>query len=92
MKTFPIAEARNRLPAIVHDVEEGSEVGLTRHGHPVAVIMSVRQYQMMAERRGDFWEAVTAFRASRKDASHWLADDELEGLRDPTPGREVRMQ
>ena len=91
MKTFSIAEARNSLPAIVHDVEDGSEVELTRHGHPVAVIMSIRQYEGLAQHRGDFWDALTTFRAGRRDAADWLADADLADLRDPTPGREVTV-
>jgi prevent-host-death family protein len=35
-----IAEAKNRLPAIVHQVEKGSGVQLTRYGKPVAVLLS----------------------------------------------------
>ena len=33
-----VAEARNRLPELIHAVEEGEKVVITRHGKPVAQI------------------------------------------------------
>jgi len=91
MRTFSIAEARNKLPAILHGVEEGPEVELTRHGRPVAVIMSIRKYQRLAQPNGGFWDALTAFRRSRKDGAHWLDEADFDGLRDRTPGRSVEV-
>jgi prevent-host-death family protein len=34
-----IVEAKNRLPEIIHAVEDGEEVVITRHGKPVAQIV-----------------------------------------------------
>jgi prevent-host-death family protein len=31
-----VAEAKNRLPELIHAVEEGEKVVITRHGKPVA--------------------------------------------------------
>jgi prevent-host-death family protein len=33
-----VAEAKNRLPELIHAVEEGEKVVITRHGKPVAQI------------------------------------------------------
>ena len=33
-----IADARNRLPALVHQAEAGEAVTITRRGKPVAVV------------------------------------------------------
>lgn len=35
-KSYSIAEARNDLPSILHDVERGGSVTITRCGKPVA--------------------------------------------------------
>ena len=35
-----IADARNRLPALVHQAEAGEAVTITRRGKPVAVVIS----------------------------------------------------
>lgn len=88
-RQYSIAEARDRLPGIVHEVEMGEPVELTRRGKPVAVVMSLPEFQRLRSRRPNFGEAVAAFRAS-VDWSHggWTDEDSI-GLRDPGPGREV---
>jgi prevent-host-death family protein len=40
MTTVPVSEARATLPDIVDRVQAGEEVTLTRHGVPVAVLVS----------------------------------------------------
>jgi prevent-host-death family protein len=36
MATYSVAEAKNRLPALIDKALEGEEVVITRHGKPVA--------------------------------------------------------
>ena len=36
MSTYSVAEAKNRLPALIDKAIEGEEVVITRHGKPVA--------------------------------------------------------
>ena len=36
MGTYSVAEAKNRLPALINKAIEGEEVVITRHGKPVA--------------------------------------------------------
>ena len=38
---YMIAETKNKLPAIVHAVENGAPVRLIRHRKPVAVLLSI---------------------------------------------------
>jgi antitoxin Phd len=88
-KKYSIAEARNSLPAIVHDAEKGTVAELTRRGKPVAVLISIADYQQLARARPDFWSALQAFRKQ-----HDLADIDVEqtfaGVRDRSPGRAVK--
>jgi prevent-host-death family protein len=49
-KQFSIAEAKNRLPTIVHSVENGPSVELTRRGKPVAVILSIQEYERLSRK------------------------------------------
>ena len=88
-KNFSIAEAKNRLPAIIHLVEDGQAVRLTRHGKPVAVLMSIREFERMNKSKGDFWRALMAFRSSLEEEGIAIDDSDFEALRDQTPGREV---
>ncbi|NCO37275.1 MAG: prevent-host-death family protein [Armatimonadetes bacterium CG_4_10_14_3_um_filter_66_18] len=80
MRAFSIAEARNRLPSLVHEVEAGPAVELTRHGHAAAVLLFHPQYHKLTEKRAGFWDALRGFR--------WPDPDTFEGLRDKSPGRE----
>ncbi len=88
-KHFSIAEAKNSLPAIVHLVEEGQTVRITRHGKPVAVLMSIREYERMNKSKSDFWRALMAFRSSLDQEGIEIDDTDFEALRDQTTGREV---
>lgn len=62
--TYSIAEARQNLAAIVHEAERQSPVALTRRGEPVAVLLSLQEYQRLLAKETHFWDAYTAFRSS----------------------------
>jgi antitoxin Phd len=85
---YSIAEARSRLPAIVHDAEQGSVAELTRRGKPVAVVLSVAEYERLTRARPDFWDALQEFRKSH-DLADLDVDALFEGVRDRAPGREA---
>ncbi len=87
-RQYSIAQARDRLPGIVHEVERGAPVELTRRGRPVAMIVSLRQFQRLASNRNDFWTALERFRASVELEQLGIEPELFEGVRDPSPGRE----
>jgi len=87
-KKFSIAEAKSKLPAIIHSVEEGPLVKLTRHGKPVAVLLSIREYEQLARKKKGFWSALTDFRKAVKKADIEITDADFELLRDTSIGRE----
>ncbi len=88
-KSYSIAEARDNLAAIVHDVEDASAVELTRRGRPVAMLVSVGEYRRLRGERKDFWDAYTGFRESVDLEALDIGPEVFEGLRDPSPGRET---
>lgn len=88
-KSYSIAEARDNLVAIVHDVEEASAVEFTRRDRPVAVLLSVDEYRRLRSGRKNFWDAYTEFRDSVDLEALGMGPEVFEGLRDPSPGREV---
>ncbi len=50
MTPTPLTEARNRLSEIVDEVATtGSELVITRHGRPAAVVMGYEDYQSLIE-------------------------------------------
>lgn len=89
-REFSIAHARNQLPALVHEVEEGQPVRLTRRGKPVAVLLSLREYERLGARRADLWDAIESFRR-QADLRELDVDEIFAGVRDRSPGREVKL-
>ena len=61
-KEYSIADARRNLPDVVNAVEAGTEVRLTRRGRPVAVVVSVGEYDRLRQKRVSFAEALGEFR------------------------------
>ncbi len=90
-KRYPVAEARSRLPRLLHEVERGSHVEITRRGEPVAVVVSVGEYRRLTAPSRGFAEAYAAWRQTVDPRDLALPEGWLEGLRDRSPGRPVRL-
>jgi len=89
-RRLSIAETRKNLAAVVRSVEDGEVVEVTRRGHPVAVLLSSKDYEGLTRGAGDLWGAIRAFRDSvDPDALH--LDDVYRDVRDRSPGRKVRV-
>ena len=88
-KQFSIAEAKNRLPTIIHYVEKGPSVELTRRGKPVAVLLSVQEYERLSREYTGFWSAISEFRRKVEDEGAEITDTDFTELRDRSAGREV---
>ncbi len=50
MKRVSIAEAKQTLPALVHEAESEGEIELTRRGRPVAYLISTERHASMPKR------------------------------------------
>ena len=84
-----IAEARQHLPALVHEVETQGLLQLTRRGQPVAVLLSMQEYaRLQGTRRPDLWEAIAGFRETQDLEVDPVRDSDFEGLRDRSPMRD----
>lgn len=51
-KIYSIAEARQRLPAVVHEAERVGSVQITRRGQAVARLVSEQEFQRLARSTG----------------------------------------
>lgn len=79
-----MAYARSQLPALVHSAEAGTPISLTRRGKPVAMLLSIVEYQRLSQAgRGDFLHRIESFRAVFDRETLDLAGA-LGGLRDPS--------
>ena len=90
-RRYSIAEARHDLAAIVHELEGRDLIELTRRGEPVAVMLSLREYRRLTVGKEKFWEAYLAFRRTVDLSSLGIEPEIFAGVRDPSPGREVRL-
>ena len=90
-KQYTISEAKNRLPSIIHYVETGPSVELTRRGKPVAVLLSVQEYERLSRKYTGFWNAVLEFRRKVESEGIEISDGDFKGLRDLSSGREVEL-
>ncbi len=88
-KSYSIAQARQNLPRLVHEAEAGASIELTRRGRPVAVVLSLTEYQRLTGQRPDFMKAYRAWRQEFDIDNLDLDPDGLfDNLRDPSPGPE----
>jgi antitoxin Phd len=81
-KQFSIAEAKNRLPTIVHYVEKGPYVELTRRGKPVAVLLSIQEYERLSRKYTGFWNAISEFRRKTEDEGIEIFDKHFKRIED----------
>ena len=58
---YSVADARDRLAKLVHDAERGAAVEITRRGKPVAVLVSLSEYQRLRKGANGFWHAFQKF-------------------------------
>lgn len=86
---YSIAEAKNRLPAIIHDVEKGPHVKLTRRGRPVAILLSIAEYEKINLKNREFWSTLQEVRKTIKDEKIEIDETDFAGLRNKSAGREV---
>ena len=46
-----VAEAKNNLPSIIHEVERGTNVEITRHGKSVVIVVATKAFQRISEKK-----------------------------------------
>lgn len=90
-KEYSIAEARNSLSQIIHTVEGGKQVRLTRRGKSVAVLISEHEYQHMTGQRKGFWDALQAFRQTHELRRLGIGADVFNKTRAKDRGRNVTL-
>ncbi len=90
-KSFSIAEARHDLAALVHELDHQPRIELTRRGKPVAVLMSLREYNRLTTPTRSFWDAYTTFAQATDLRRLQIEPGVFEGARDRSSGREVSL-
>jgi prevent-host-death family protein len=89
MKRVSVAEAKNTLPALLHEAES-APIEIMRRGKPVAVILSRAGYDRLRGKSEGVWAAIERFRETH-DLEQLDAARAFEPVRDrATEGRPVR--
>jgi prevent-host-death family protein len=83
MKRVSVADARNHLPALIHEAET-EPVEIVRRGKPVAVLVSRADFDRLPP-RPSFFESMMKWRERYQDE---LDDTEWLPQRDASPGRD----
>ncbi|MBO0611982.1 MAG: hypothetical protein RL122_2900 [Pseudomonadota bacterium] len=86
MELSTIAEAKNNLPRLIHAAEAGGDIHITRHGRPVAVLISEQRYQQLFNTGKAVFQAMMQWREQYGYVD--LTDEEVDSWRDRTPARE----
>jgi len=87
MKTTTIAEAKNRLSQLIYHLDDDEPIHLTRHGKPVAVMLSETGYQKLTRQDNSLYQAIHTWRKQLQIDSG-LTETELENIRAAGQGRE----
>ncbi len=88
MKTSTIAEAKNNLSHLIHQLEVEEPIHLTRYGKPVAVMMSETQYKQLISPVKSLNSAILNWRNQLVEPSDIaLSDKELNTIRKESSGR-----
>jgi len=90
-RRYSIAEARSRLPGLLHDAERGAAIEITRRGEAVAVVISAAEYRRLREGRPSFRDAFAAWRGRADHDQAGLDRAAVAGLRDRLPGRKASL-
>jgi len=82
-----VAEAKGKLPSIIHEVEQGSRVEITRHGKSVAVMVPTGDYERLREKGKGFWNDLMKVRKVMSSEHIIVGDSDFIDLRDTAGGR-----
>jgi prevent-host-death family protein len=88
-KQYAIVDAKNKLPSLIHSVETGQAIKLTRHGKTVAVLLSIKEYDRLNQKQRGYWRALSALRGRMERERVFSENEDFETLRDSSSGRGV---
>lgn len=84
---YSVAEARKRLPALIRKVESGPHLELTRRGEPVAMLLSIEEYQHLIGEKLSFSTCLGEFLKQYEGLTSKEHSEVFSKLRDTSKGR-----
>jgi prevent-host-death family protein len=87
---YSIAEASDNFAQVVHTVEQGKSVEITRQGKTVAIVLSLEEYKRLTTQRFEFGKGLEAFRQKYQVQNLDIDSDNIfEDVRDKTTGHDT---
>ncbi|MDO4683542.1 MAG: type II toxin-antitoxin system Phd/YefM family antitoxin [Lautropia sp.] len=80
--TLSIADFRRNLPATIQRAEGGEAIRISRHGRPVAVVISHEEYERLKKERPPIGEILDAWQRRSRAAGLPDDDEPFRNLRD----------
>jgi prevent-host-death family protein len=90
MIEYSIAEGNSNFAKMIREAEIKGPVKIIRRGKPIAIVLSVEEYERLAEPKDDFWSAYLKWRsqADWSKVSNDDIDEIFKVVRDKSPGRD----
>ena len=85
-KKHAIASEGDNLAQLVHEVESGKTIEITRRGRTVAILLSSIEFARLSEGQSNLWADIELFRA---EADFDSLAEVFDDTRDFSKGREV---
>ncbi len=76
MSDAAISTLKNQLPEWVHKAEQGEDIQITRHGKPVAVMVSLERYNRAFGRENVVFGAYQRWRLKYPDAAGFTNEEQ----------------
>lgn len=90
MTHYSIAQARDHFAQLINQAEVGEPVKITRQGKPIAIILSVQEYDQITKAKPSLRDVVKKLRHRIETEGIDLDPDEVfSDVRDQSPGRAV---
>lgn len=88
MKVSTIVNAKNNLSHLIHELDTEEMVQLTRHGKPVAVMMSEAHYKKLISPTQSLNTAILNWREQQDELSDGFSEETLHAIRAEAKGRD----
>jgi prevent-host-death family protein len=94
MSNISVADAKNHLPRLLHQVEAGDAIHITRRGKAVAVLLSEAAYARLRvqQNKRNFWVEIQQMRNQADFEGIDLTAEEIADWRDPEEGRAFQWE
>lgn len=86
---YSLLQAQEQLTKIIREVEDGTPVEITRDDKPVAIVISIEEYNRLIGVNSSFWKSLEKFYQEIDLEEADISAKIFDEVRDKGQGREV---